>query len=363
VNLKPNLNYIGLTIAILSIGVLSSTIALAADKSTAKNAELPVFAQVGKEIITQREYDAAYANASRTRFYHGKPPEGEVATLQREIGDKLVNDILLLNEAKRLKIKPDAEVVKQQVDKIEQRNAGKAQWQKIRERALPVLTKGIEDESMRKQLEQRTRKVPEPNEKQLREYFNSHPEKFTEPQQLRVSIILLGVDPGATSTEYDAKYKQAVELVKQLREGADFSEMATKYSTDAESAGQGGDMGYQHAGMLSELSEQVLSKLKPGEISDPTRLMEGIGIYKLTDRKEAMLNNFDEVKERATSLYLADAGDRAWTDLIAKLRKKTPIKVDVSHHYLPLPNNAGTNTNESPSQPGTMTTGDTSTTK
>ena len=345
-NPKPTLNYIGLALNFITIGVLSCNVVLAADESNEKSPKPPVFAKVGKEVITQRQFDAAYASASRNRFYHGKPPEGEVATLQREIGDKLINDILLLNEAKRLKIKPDAETVKQQLDKIEQRNAGKAQWQKVRERALPILTKGIEEESMRKQLEQQTRKVPKPTEKQLREYFNSHPEKFTEPQQLRVSIILLGVDPAATSAEYDVKYKQAVELVKQLRDGADFAEMATKYSTDSESASQGGDMGYQHAGMLSELSEQVLSKLKPGEISDPTRLMEGIGIYKLTDRKEAKLNNFDEVKERATSLYMADAGDRAWKDLIAKLRKKTPIEVDLSHRYLPLPNATGTNTKE-----------------
>jgi len=335
VNLKPTLNHLGLALTALSIGLLSCVGALAADDSAEKEATAPVFAQVGKEIITQRQFDAAYAAASRNRFYHGKPPDAEVAALQREIGDKLINDVLLLKEAKRLKLKPDPEEVKKKLDQIDERNAGKAQWQRIRERALPVLTGQIEDENLIKQLEQRTRKVPAPSEKQLRAYYTAYPEKFTEPQQIRISIILLGVDPGAP--DFDAKYKLGEDLVKKLREGADFAEMVTKYSTDAETVGQGGDMGYLHGGMLSELSEQVASKLKPGEISDPVRLMEGIGIYKLTDRKDAKLNSFDDVKERAAALYTTDEGEKAWKSLIAKLRKKTSIKADVSGRYLPLP--------------------------
>jgi len=335
VNLKPTLNNLGLTLAALSIGLLSCADALAADENAEKAATAPVFARVGKDIITQRQFDSAYAAASRNRFYHGKPPDAEVAALQREIGDKLINDVLLLKEAKRLKLKHDPEEVKNKLEQIDKRNAGKAQWQQIRERALPVLATQIEDENLIKQLELRTRKVPEPNEKQLRAYYSAHPEKFTEPQQIRVSIILLGVDPGAP--DFDAKHKLGEELVKKLREGADFAEMAAKYSTDAETVGQGGDMGYLHGGMLSELSELVASKLKPGEISDPVRLMEGIGIYKLTDRKDAKLNSFDAVKERATGLYMTEEGEKAWKSLITKLRKKTSIKADVSGRYLPLP--------------------------
>jgi parvulin-like peptidyl-prolyl isomerase len=352
VNLKPTLNNIGLALTALSIGLSACAEALAADASAEQKAAPPVFAQVGNATITQREFDSAYAAASRNRFYHGKPPDAEVAALQREIGEMLITNVLLLTEAKRLKLKPDAAEVKKRLEKVEQRNSGNAQWQNIRDRALPVLTKQIEDQNLISQLEQRVRKVPAPNEKQLRAYYDAHPEKFTEPQQIRISIILLGVDPGAP--DFDAKRKLGEELVKQLREGADFAEMATRYSTDAETVGQGGDMGYLHGGMLSELSEQVAGKLKPGEISDPVTLMEGIGIYKLTERMEAKLNSFDEVKERATALYLKDEGERAWKSLIAKLKKKTPIKVDESR-YLPLPKPAETDARKPAAQTETKT--------
>ncbi|MFZ2541187.1 MAG: peptidylprolyl isomerase, partial [Gallionella sp.] len=187
---------------------------------------------------------------------------------------------------------------------------------------------------LRGQLEQRVRNVPAPSKKKLRAYYTANPSKFTEPEQLRVSIIQLRVDPSAP--DFDAARLKAEELIKQLHAGADFAELATLYSGDAESAEQGGDMGYLHSGMLNGLAQEVVNKLKPGEISDPVGMMEGITIFKLVDRIEAKLNSFEEVEQRARELYLTDEGERAWNSLIAKLKKKTPAKVDESR-YLPLP--------------------------
>jgi parvulin-like peptidyl-prolyl isomerase len=357
VNQKPILNNIRLAFTALFISVLSCSGVLAAETSTTNSSSTgktpSVFAQVGKLSITWREFNSAYANVSRNRFYHGKPPDAEIAALQREVGNKLVTDALLLNEARRIKLKPDSAVVTQKLEAYDQRNSGSEQWQKVRDRALPVLAKRYEDENLLSQLEQRVRKVSTPSEKQLRAYYQANPDKFTEPEQLRVSVILLSVDPGVG--DFDSKRKQAEELVKKLREGADFAEMAKLNSGDLETKEKGGDMGYLHGGMLSEMSQQVIDKLKPGEISDPVGLMEGIGIFKLTDRKQAKLNSFDDVKDRAVELYKTDEGERAWKSLIAKLRKKTPVKVDESR-FLPLPKPAKKADTE-PTQPEAKSAG------
>ena len=62
-------------------------------------AQSTVFAKVGDSVITLDEYNAAFSVASRGKFYHGKPPENEVALLQREVGEQMVARILLLREA------------------------------------------------------------------------------------------------------------------------------------------------------------------------------------------------------------------------------------------------------------------------
>ncbi len=339
---KPNHNNIMLALTAMSAGVLLATGALAADDDagtaggSAAGSQPPVFARVGKTVITQREFDSAIATASRNRFYHGTPPEGEVAALQREIGDTLINKVLVLDEARRRKLKPDPEAVRLKLEQHEQRFAGNEEWPKVRDKVMPMLTMQAEEQDLRYQLEQRVRKVPAPNDKQLRKYYADHPDKFTEPEQLRVSVILLKVDPSSPPGAWEAARTKAEDLVKQLRGGADFAEFAALHSGDTETADQGGDMGYMHGGMLSEPVQLAVDQLKPGEISDPVGTMEGMAILKLADRKEARLNSFETVKQRASELYLTEESERAWKSLLAKLRKKTSIEMDESR-YLPLP--------------------------
>lgn len=332
-NLKTKLALVFLSItAILGCNALAAETTSAGDSAT--GSKQPIFAQVGETTITMSEFNSTYASTARGRFYHGKPPEAEVAALQREIGDKLVTEALLVIEAKRLKLKPNSEKVKQQVEQYDQRYSSDKGWQEVRDRALPILTKRYEEADLRDQLEQQVRKIPAPNEKQLKKYYNDHPEKFTEPEQIRVSVNLLKVDPAVPT--WDATRKKAEELVKQLRDGADFAELVKLHSGDTDTIKQGGDMGYLHGGMLSPMSHKHIDKLKPGEVSDPVGLMEGIAIFKLTDRKAAKLNDFETVKERASELYVTESSDRAWKTLLAQLKKNTPITVDESH-YLPLP--------------------------
>ena len=332
-NLKTKLALVFLSItAILGCNALAAETTSAGDSAT--GSKQPIFAQVGETTITMSEFNSTYASTARGRFYHGKPPEAEVAALQREIGDKLVTEALLVIEAKRLKLKPNSEKVKQQVEQYDQRYSSDKGWQEVRDRALPILTKRYEEVDLRNQLEQQVRKIPAPNEKQLKKYYNDHPEKFTEPEQIRVSVNLLKVDPAVPT--WDATRKKAEELVKQLRDGADFAELVKLHSGDTDTIKQGGDMGYLHGGMLSPMSHKHIDKLKPGEVSDPVGLMEGLAIFKLTDRKAAKLNDFETVKERASELYITESSDRAWKTLITQLKKNTPITVDESH-YLPLP--------------------------
>jgi len=320
----------GMAIIALFMGAFHDALA-ANDGATSGKPSLsnvPIFARVGNRVVTVREFDAAIGDAQRTKFYHGKPPEAEEEALRREVGQKLIDRAMLLIEAKRLKLKPDAKLINQQIEAYESANATNKTWKIIRKNGLPILKMTFEDDDMRRQLEERARKVKAPNSKQLRAYYDANLDKFTEPERVRVSVILIRVDP--SSPDFDASRKKSEELIKQLKEGADFAELAALHSGDIESADQGGDMGYLHGGMLGGLASEVVSKLKPGELSEPTGMMEGFAIFKLTDRQQGTTKSFEEVKERTRDLYLKDDSDRAWELLIARLRKNTPVKVDES---------------------------------
>lgn len=325
---------------------LLSVVLLAAGQAAAGNSAPPpaqqskaVFAKVGDAVITQEEYNVAFGAAARSKFFHGRPPEGGVAALQREVGDQMIARILLVREAKHRGIKPDQSEIQKTITTYEQRYAASEQWKKTREQVLPKLTARLEEDSLLTQLEKTVRNVPKPAQSEVRAYYAAHPEKFTEPEQLRVSVILLKVDPSSPSATWVKANEEALGLVKKLQGGADFAELARQHSADA-SAPKGGDMGYLHGGMLPEGTQQVLNAMKPGENSNPVQVLEGMAVFRLTDRKQAKLNSFEKVQTRAQDLLQRDQSEQAWSKLIAELRKKTPAQIDDSQ-FLPLAEKAG----------------------
>jgi parvulin-like peptidyl-prolyl isomerase len=333
----PNINSI---LALLLGGMLLCTEGAYAAKpvaqgNAAKTAKaVPAYATVGNVVITWAEFSRAFNSEARNKFFHGKPSDDVLAAFQREVGNKLVDNILLLKEAKRRKLKPDNAAVKQEMEKFERRLAQNPKWPEIRNRVLPLLTRNLQDENLRTQLEILVRNVPPPTTKQLKEYFDAHPDKFTSPPQNKVSVILIRVDPSSNDEEWRKATEEADGLVKRLRAGEDFAALAREYSGDV-TAEDGGDMGYLHSGMLPGLPQQTVDKLQPGETSDPVRLLEGVAIFRLTDRIQPPPLSFESSQQRAKGLWLTEQSDIAWNSLKAKLRTQTPVHIDESR-LLPL---------------------------
>ncbi|MEN8205567.1 MAG: peptidylprolyl isomerase [Pseudomonadota bacterium] len=307
-----------------------------AEEPAPQSEQPKLFAMVGEAPITEQEYDDALKRAYRQRFYHGKPPEGELEKLRQEVASEVITRQLLLQEARRLGLSPDMPAIQTQLDEYDQRYAGSPRWQQQREQLLGSLKPRLQDDDLLRQLESRQRKVAPPGREQLMAYYKANPEKFTEPAQHRIALILLKVDPSSPTSVWEAATAEGGVLVSQLREGADFAELARLHSSEA-SAENGGDMGYLHAGMLSPAAEEVIKELAVGDISDPVRLLEGIAIFRVDDRKLARLREYEDVSKRARELWIRDQSDSAWARLKEQLRDKTPVTI-YSNSLPPLNN-------------------------
>ncbi len=136
---------------------------VAADvRTTSATPGAEVFAVVGGTTITWQEYQAAFSNGMRQKYYHARPPEREVAQYQREVGDRLVNRLLLHEEAKRRGIGPDRDVIKRTVEGYDKRYANSAQWKDNRDKMLPPLIAELEIGTTVDSLEKRVRDVAQP---------------------------------------------------------------------------------------------------------------------------------------------------------------------------------------------------------
>jgi len=292
------------------------------------------FARVGDLTITRQQFEAAVVSAARNKFYHGAIPESEIAKLRRDVGERIVNDALLLREAKRRQIVADAAAIQKTLDGYDARYKGNPDWQKQRGEMLAGLRQKLEEASILEQLEAAVRKVPEPKVADVEAYYAAHPDKFTSPEQVRVSLILLSVDPSSPKPKWDAARDEAAAIIKRLQAGADFGQLANLHSGDP-SAAKGGDLGYVHRGVLPEPAQEALDRLKTGQVSAPVVLLEGVAILRLDDRKPAHLNALAAVADRARDLLRREQSEAAWSALIARLRKETPPTINESL-YVPV---------------------------
>jgi len=294
--------------------------------SKAVDAGAAVFARVNDSVISANLYDETLKLAFRNKYYHGKPPEGQLTKLKREVGDTLIDRVLLLAEARRRGITPDEKATREALAAFDARYRTSPVWQKRRGELLPSVKRGLEEQNILKQLEAAVRVTAAPSEGQLRAYYKDHPDKFTEPERNHLWLILLKVDPGSPQAERDEAMKKAQAIHKQLAAGADFAALAREVSGHA-SASKGGDMGYVHRGMLQEALQKQIDKLKPGALSEPTAVLEGVAIIRLEARLPAKPRSFEETKQGVRGLWQREQAERQWSGLKANLRKAATIVI------------------------------------
>lgn len=287
-----------------------------------------VFAVVNGATISAQDFDQAAKTAYRQKFYHGKPPEAEVNRLLRETGQSLIDRALLAQEIAKQQIAPDKSAVDAELASYDARYANSPAWKEQREKSLPQLRAFLEDKSRQKVLEETVRKSVKPDTEGVRRYYAENPSVFTEPEKVRVSTILLKVDPSASSEVWKQAMAEGETLRKQLASGTDFAETARLRSGDTSSAENGGDMGYVHRGMLGDQVHEALDKVEPGAIIGPVRLLQGAALFKLQDRKTPQLQPFEKVAARAEGLLQREMAEQAWKDFLSNLRSKAKIDVD-----------------------------------
>lgn len=292
------------------------------------------FAHVGDTVITGADFQRALAVAMRKKYYHAKPPEAEYAQFQREVGEQIVDRVLLLAEARRRGVQPDRAKIDATVAGYEAQYKGSPNWATNREVMLASVVPQLETESLLDRFERLVREVPEPTEEVVRAYYEKHKHLFVEPEQVKVSVIVLKVDPSSPQAAWNGAKNEAETLYKKLMAGADFGDLARLHSGDR-SASRGGDMDYTHRGMLPEAVHGVVDKLEVGVVAEPVRLLEGYVLLRLDGRRPATQRTFEQVRTRAGDLWKRDEGESRWKKLIADLRQSTQVRIDESH-YAPL---------------------------
>ena len=138
-------------------------------------------------------------------------------------------------------------------------------------------------------------------EADLRDYYDQHREQYRVPEQVKVSHILIKTPLPGADGKVDQKgvaeaQQRADDLLKQIKNGANFEDLAKKYSEDPGSAKNGGSLGWIGRGQTVPEFEKVAFSLPKGQISGVVKSSYGFHIIRVDDKHDAELKPLDEVK-------------------------------------------------------------------
>ncbi len=165
--------------------------------------------------------------------------------------------------------------------------------------------------------------VPPPD---IKAYYDSHPDEFAiKDERYRIAQVLI-VIPANPTDEQRATAKAKAEAVrKRAVSGADFAELARRFSDDS-SRSSGGDLGWFKPDDIMEEILAAVKPLKPGEVSEVVETKHGLHVLKLQAHEMPGSKPLDDVTEYIRNKLI---------DQAAQQRYQTWVEQElIKNHYV-----------------------------
>jgi peptidyl-prolyl cis-trans isomerase SurA len=274
----------------LTLGLLSAT-ALASAPALAEYRELDAIVAVVDEDVVLASELLSRLKSIREQFAEQQAQLPSDDILVSQLMERLIIESLQMQEAERRGVQIDDETLTRAVMSFAERNGMSAE--QFRQ---ALAADGVSYVEFREQIKQEmtlqrlqrnlvNRRITI-TDSDIDDLLNSPYYQQLLSDEFRVGHILLAIDDKATEEAIQEAAKQAVEIVEELRAGADFAQMAVARSAGSRAL-EGGDLGWRRAGELPSLfADQVLA-LEPGETAEPIRSASGIHIVQLLEQRGA----------------------------------------------------------------------------
>jgi peptidyl-prolyl cis-trans isomerase SurA len=297
-----------------------------------------VWAIVNGVDITRGQVDKYYR--AQVNPDSPEPSQDEALSLKLNILDQLVNNQILLQQAKKLGLEAgDGEVEDKFTEFKNPYTEDEFQRQlKARSYTVDDLKADIRQQlSIQKLINREIVSKITITDQDVQDFYNQNRSQFNVSEtQYRLAQIVVTPrkDPGLrnrknddATTDAEARRKAAA-LLQQINNGADFAQIAMDYSEDPSSAGSGGDLGYVPESSLAQSDpalKRAVQGLKVGEVSGVIVLRDSYRILKLVAKEspgqrqlsdpavqQSIRDNLRSRKEQLLrSAYLASSRDQA----------------------------------------------------
>ena len=165
----------------------------------------------------------------------------------------------------------------------------------------------------------------------LKLQYQANIQQYQVPNRVHVEHILF-MTVGKPDAEVEEIKKKAEDVLKQVKKGGKFEDLAKKYSEDPGSKAKGGDLGWITQGQTVPEFEKTAFSLSSGQVSDLVKTQYGFHIIKVLEKEAAHTKPFDEVKDSLRAPLLLSQADKLASDtadqLSAAIRQSNKTSLD-----------------------------------
>jgi len=246
-----------------------------------------IVAVVNDDIITRRELNEAITTIEQRLRQKGTPPPPR-EELSRQVLERLILTKLQLRAAERDGIVVDDPTLNAAMESLaRQNNLSLSQLRESVEKdgmSFANFREEIRREILFTRLRQRVvDSQMQVSDQEVDNSLASLPRAIASANvEYHVAHILIALPEGPTPQQVEAAQEKARGVLQQLRQGADFKQLAAGVSADQQAL-EGGDLGWRTAERLPSLFADVVPRLQPGQISDLIRSPSGFHIVKLLE--------------------------------------------------------------------------------
>jgi len=323
-------------VALLPLAALLLVCVVGCNKPTEHAAD--VWATVNGKEIKKDDVEKYYR--TRVNPEGPAPSQEEALSLKLNVLDELINNEILLERAKKLNLEASDGEVEDKFTELKSPYTEDEFQRQLRERGVSVddLKRDLRRQlSIQKLLNREVVAKISITDQDVADFYNANKAQFNvaEPQYRLAQIVVTPRkepqirnrknDDATNDAEAQRKVKM---LMDRLNSGADFAQLAMDYSEDMNSAATGGDLGYVPESALNQSDPQlkkIVLQMKPGQVSQPIQLKDGVRILKLITRETPGLRGLSDPQVQQTirdtlrnrkeqllrSAYLAIARDDA----------------------------------------------------
>lgn len=277
-------------------------------------------AEVNGKKVTYGEFQQAYlSNLQSYQQFVGRLNGAQMSHVKFITLQQLVDQHLLLQLANREKVKVSNKEVDERLKDLKDRFPTKEEYQELLK--ANGLTEGklrdlIREGLLVERLQEQKSQVTVTDEEVAQAY-----------EQVQARHILFRADPN-NETAMAAALKKANDVLGQIRRGEDFAALAKRYSDDAGSSQDGGDVGwFSRNDPFVQSFKDAAFALNVNQVSEPVKTEFGYHLIQVTGRKEASGEAFEKEKAGLREELSARKGSEAFRAWFDDQRAKASINI------------------------------------